>query len=83
MPQQQPLPQPGFEESNSAAGAAAKQHQRSPPPGFEESMAGSKWLHAVKMAGLTEGQDPCQPAEEGQDAQQAWADAQPVAMVWL
>lgn len=70
-------------ESSSAAAAAGKQHQRSPPPGFEDSMAGSQWLHAVKMAGLIEGQDSGRPAEEGQDPQQAWADVQPVAMVLL
>ena len=63
--------------------AAGKQQQKPPPPGFEDSTAGSQWLHAVKMAGLAEGQDYHQPADNGQDNRQAWANVQPVATVLL
>lgn len=67
-----------------AAAAAGQQQHRPPRPGFEDSTAGSQWLHAVKMAGLAEGQDYHQPADNGQDNQQAWANVQPVlAMVLL
>ena len=80
MPQQQSTPQAKLV---NAAAAAGQQQHRLPPPGFEDSTAGSQWLHAVQMAGLAEGQHYQQPADNGQDNQQAWANAQPVAMVLL
>ena len=80
VPEQQSMLQA---ELVSAAAAAGKQQHRPPPPGFEDSTAGSQWLHAVKMAGLAEGQDYQEPADKSQDNQQAWANVQPVATVLL
>ena len=79
-PQQHSVPEA---ELACAAATAGQNEQRRPHPGFEDSTAGSQWLHAVKMAGLTEAHVHSQPAEEGPDHQQAWVNAQPVVTVLL
>lgn len=54
-----------------------RQQHRLPAPGFEESTAGSQWLHAVKLAGLTQAPVTVPQADDAQLQQQPWTSTQP------